>query len=147
MFELHTRLREDCIPIGKLPLCHVLLMNDSNYPWLILVPRRQDIEEIYQLEAEDQEQLTWESSFVASRLAADFKADKMNIAALGNVVPQLHIHHVVRHQTDVAWPNPIWGHKPVLPYSQSQLDELVQRLRQCFKTSTFTAAAGQLHKL
>ena len=106
MFEVHPKLAQDCIAMGKFRLCRLLLMNDANYPWFILVPEREGVTEIYQLSHEHQQQLLRESSRFARGLAEDFGADKMNIAALGNVVPQLHIHHIVRYRNDPAWPAP-----------------------------------------
>lgn len=136
-FELDYRLENDCVLVGSLPLCQILLMKDANYPWLVLVPQRNQISEIYQLDSDDQEQLVWESSFVSERLMKAFDGDKMNIAALGNVVPQLHIHHVVRLETDPAWPNPVWGAVPPKAYSSDALSQRVERLREAFTTSTF----------
>ncbi len=128
MFELHPQLANDCIALGDLPLSRVLLMNDANYPWVILVPRRDNIREIYQLSAEDQQELTRESAMVASTMARLFTADKMNVAALGNMVPQLHIHHIVRRNNDPAWPRPVWGAIPSLPYSDAQQKEITEAL-------------------
>jgi diadenosine tetraphosphate (Ap4A) HIT family hydrolase len=126
-FQLHPRLREDCIAIGRFDLCQLLMMNDSHYPWFILVPEKAGIKEIYQLSKPERQTLTEESSYLAENLAALYKADKMNIAAIGNLVPQLHIHHVVRYQTDKAWPAPIWGKFTAVPYSQKQIrDNIVQ---------------------
>lgn len=140
MFELDYRLQNDCVAIGNLMLNRILLMKDANYPWLILVPQRQGISEIYQLDVDDQEQLIWESTFVAERLMATFSGDKMNIAALGNVVPQLHIHHVLRKETDPAWPNPVWGAVPPKAYSRAALRQRVQQLQEAFETSIFKPA-------
>jgi len=140
MFELDYRLESDCINIGALPLCRILLMKDANYPWIILVPQRNDVSEIYELDPDDQEQLVWESSFVSERLIKTFYGDKMNIAALGNVVPQLHIHHVVRMQSDAAWPNPVWGAVPPKAYHSGDLETRVAQLRKIFETSTFKSA-------
>lgn len=140
MFELDHRLQNDCVEIGSLMLCKILLMKDANYPWLILVPQRQGITEIFELDAEDQEQLVWESSFVASRVMALFGGDKMNIAALGNVVSQLHIHHVVRKKVDPAWPNPVWGAVPAKAYKPRDLSQRLESLREALATSTFRPA-------
>jgi diadenosine tetraphosphate (Ap4A) HIT family hydrolase len=126
MFELHPRLEADCISIGSFPLCRLLLMNDSNYPWFILVPRRAGIREIFELSEDDQRQLLWESSSLSRLIADHFKADKINVAALGNMVPQLHIHHIVRYESDPSWPAPVWGHTPAKPYSEQKLSELVK---------------------
>jgi len=128
MFELHTQLAKDCALLGDLPLCRVLLMNDALYPWLILVPQRAEIAEIFQLSGIDQQQLLTESSAVAGALAGHFRADKMNMAALGNVVPQLHLHIIVRYRGDAAWPRPVWGVLPAQPYSAELLSQRLQEL-------------------
>ena len=120
MFELHPQLASDCVIVGKLKLCLVLLSNDSHYPWLILVPRRQGIKEVFQLEDEEQLQLTRESSAVGAAIMAHYAGDKLNVAALGNMVPQLHIHHIVRFIDDPAWPKPVWGVLASSPYSEQE---------------------------
>jgi diadenosine tetraphosphate (Ap4A) HIT family hydrolase len=125
MFELHTQLAKDCIVLGDLPLCRVLLMNDMQYPWLILVPQRASIAELFQLNSIDQQRLLEEISAVSAALAGHFRADKMNVAALGNVVPQLHVHVIVRHRDDAAWPRPVWG---VVPPQQYESELLTERL-------------------
>ncbi len=130
MFQLDERLAADTIALGDLPLCRVLLMNDSNYPWVILVPRREGIREIYELSAADQQQLLSESSQLASVMARLFQADKMNVAALGNMVPQLHIHHIARSVNDAAWPKPVWGAVAIKPYSTDEMEPLVAELKQ-----------------
>ena len=124
MFELHPRLAQDTLLVGDFPLCHLLLMNDANYPWFILVPRRADVREIFELANQDQQQLLKESSLLSKALNQLFQADKLNIAALGNMVPQLHIHHIVRYQTDQAWPNPVWGLFPAQPYAERARQEI-----------------------
>ena len=103
-------------------------MNDAQYPWLILVPQRAGITEVFQLSAKDRQQLDQESCSIASILMTHFQADKLNIAALGNVVPQLHIHHIVRFKSDAAWPKPVWGTKPSIPYSKEQLAQRSEEL-------------------
>lgn len=128
MFELHPQLAKDCLPVGRFALCHLLLMRDANYPWCILVPTRIDITEIYQLSGEDQQQLMCESSLLASSMAALFSADKMNIAALGNIVPQLHIHHIARRRDDPAWPAPVWGKVPPLAYTEEEQENILMML-------------------
>jgi len=120
-FQLHPHLQQDTVLIGKFALSQVLLMNDSQYPWCILVPQRAGLTEIYQLNQKDREQLQEESCFLAQQLATLYQADKMNIAAIGNLVAQLHIHHVVRYQTDKAWPAPVWGKFSAVPYSAEEL--------------------------
>lgn len=127
-YHLHPQLAKDCVLLGQFLLSDLLLMNDANYPWFILVPRRADVSEIYHLSLQDQQQLIVESSVLASNLVDIFDADKINIAALGNVVPQLHIHHVVRSQQDPAWPAPVWGRVTAIPYSSAQIEELRERV-------------------
>jgi len=104
-------------------------MNDANYPWFILVPDRDDITEIHQLSAADQNQLIAESSRIASIIDRLFDADKINIAALGNSVPQLHIHHIVRYKTDAAWPVPVWGKLAAIPYTDDNIGIIISKLR------------------
>ncbi|WP_027857055.1 HIT domain-containing protein [Marinobacterium jannaschii] len=127
-FELHPQLVNDCIVLGEFPLSTLLLANDSNYPWFILVPRRAEVSEIYHLSEEDQRQLMHESSFLAENLADIFAAKKMNVATLGNMVPQLHLHHVVRQEDDAAWPGPIWGKVPAVPYTDAALHDIRHKL-------------------
>lgn len=129
MFVLDQRLLQDTLPVGDYPLCRLLLSNDSQYPWFILVPRRADISEIFQLSSADQTQLWKESTALSKTLEQLFLADKMNVAALGNVVSQLHMHVIVRHKTDVAWPAPVWGKHPAVAYSAEQFASIVERLK------------------
>jgi len=129
IFQLHPRLEQDCIAIGRFELCRLLMMNDRQYPWFILVPERAGLQEIYQLSKTERELLTEESSYLAKNLAALYKADKMNIAAIGNMVPQLHIHHIVRYQTDKAWPAPVWGKFDTVPYSERQIADNLARVK------------------
>ena len=128
MFALHPRLEEDTQVIRDFSLCRLLLMNDANYPWFILVPRRTGAREIYELEDHDQQQLLKESSHLSQALKRTFHADKLNIAALGNMVPQLHIHHIVRYLSDPAWPNPVWGMCPAQPYTERARQETCSNL-------------------
>jgi diadenosine tetraphosphate (Ap4A) HIT family hydrolase len=129
MADLHPQLQKDCLLVGRFPLCRLLLMRDANYPWFILVPDREGICEIFQLSEEDQIQLLRESSLLSAVLVERFHADKLNIAALGNVVPQLHIHHVVRYRDDPAWPAPVWGRVPARPYTPEGLSAVLAALR------------------
>ena len=105
-------------------------MRDANYPWLILVPDREAITEIHQLNAVDQAQLMRESVLLSRVLETLFSPDKLNIAALGNIVPQCHVHHIVRYRSDAAWPAPVWGKLPVKEYSDETLAAVVARLKQ-----------------
>ncbi|RRJ84164.1 HIT domain-containing protein [Aestuariirhabdus litorea] len=131
-YQLDPQLSRDTLRVGEFPLCSLLLMNDNHYPWFILVPRRAGVQEIYQLAEEDRQQLLWESCYVSEKLKDLYSADKMNLAALGNMVPQLHLHHVVRYKTDAAWPAPVWGAVKATPYTEQQLAETMQRLKLVF---------------
>jgi diadenosine tetraphosphate (Ap4A) HIT family hydrolase len=133
IFQLHPRLKQDCITIGRFELCQLLMMNDSQYPWFILVPEKAGIKEIYQLSKSERRTLTEESSYLAENLAILYKADKMNIASIGNLVPQLHIHHVVRYQVDKAWPAPIWGKFAAVPYTPQQIKDNIDRVKKQLK--------------
>ncbi len=129
MFELHPQLQADCLVVGDFPLSRLLLLNDKHYPWFVLVPRRQGLREVFELGAQDRAQFHSESDRLAELLSAEFKADKMNVAALGNMVPQLHVHHVVRFRNDAAWPAPVWGKVPAIPYSEPELAAMLARAR------------------
>ncbi len=141
VFVLDSRLQQDTLPIGDFPLCRLLLSNDSNYPWFILVPRREDISEIFQLDVADQQQLWQETTALAEMLKDSFDADKLNVAALGNVVSQLHMHVIVRKREDAAWPAPVWGKNPARPYSPEQIATIRERLRLVL-TDDFTFLEG-----
>jgi diadenosine tetraphosphate (Ap4A) HIT family hydrolase len=127
-FVLHPQLANDTFLMTDLPLCRVLLMNESRYPWLILVPRRPDIREIYELTPPDRQQFWQESDQVSRALVAICQPDKLNIAALGNVVPQLHIHHIARFTQDEAWPAPVWGRFSPKPYTEQAAQDLIQSI-------------------
>lgn len=120
-FSLHQRLATDTHSLGQSRLCELRLMNDSTWPWVILVPMRENTREIYQLEEADQQRLLWESSELSRAMMELFAGDKLNVAALGNMVPQLHLHHIVRYQDDPAWPGPVWGVQPPVPYGEAEL--------------------------
>ncbi|MEX5557840.1 HIT domain-containing protein [Pseudomonas rhodesiae] len=130
MFALDQRLQQDTLVIGDFPLCRLLLSNDSNYPWFILVPRINGISEVFHLDVADQQKLWEETTGLAQWLNDGLGADKMNIGALGNVVSQLHVHVIVRKRDDVAWPSPVWGKHPARPYTQEQVAALRARLRE-----------------
>jgi diadenosine tetraphosphate (Ap4A) HIT family hydrolase len=128
MAAIHERLLADCLLLGRFPLCHLLLMQDANYPWCILVPDREDIGEIHQLTNSDQQQLMRESVQLSRALVAAFTPDKLNVAALGNIVPQLHVHHIVRYRTDAAWPAPVWSQVEPRAYSEERLSSVLKSL-------------------
>lgn len=120
-FSLHDRLAADTIMLADWPLCRVLLMNDASYPWLILVPRRAGLREIHDVAPADLPQLTQEVCAASRKLAACVQADKINVGALGNMVAQLHIHVIARFKDDPAWPGPVWGAQPPVPYNDAAL--------------------------
>jgi len=128
--DIHPQLRNDCLILGHLGLCHLLLMQEANYPWFILVPDREAITEIHQLDEADQQQLMRESVSLSRALETVFAPDKLNIASLGNIVPQCHIHHIVRYRTDAAWPAPVWGRVPLKEYSEDALAHVVDAVKQ-----------------
>ena len=128
-FKLHPRLEQDCIEVGRFTLCQLLMMNDKQYPWFILVPEKTNISEIHQLTVAEQHQFIDESSYLAGNLARLYKADKMNVASLGNMVPQLHLHHIVRYRTDITWPGPVWGKHDPMPYSNKGIEKNLNLMR------------------
>jgi len=128
-WSLHPQLEKDTINIGDLPLSRVLIINDANYPWLLLVPRRAGAVEITDLDEVAQAQLMTEIARVARALQDVTKPDKLNIAALGNVVPQLHVHIIARRRSDAAWPRPVWGVVPALAHDPQQVEALIGALR------------------
>ena len=128
-WSLNPRLETDTINIGDLPLSRVLVIKDANYPWLLLVPRRPDAVEIIDLSEIEQAQLMTEINRVARALEEVTKPDKLNIAALGNMVPQLHVHIIARRTTDAAWPRPVWGVVPALAHDPQEVEAFIGALR------------------
>ncbi|MEZ5540243.1 MAG: HIT family protein [Pseudomonadales bacterium] len=129
-FALHPQLQKDCQVVGNLPLCALLLMRDANYPWLVLVPRRAAVREWYELSETDQQQLLQETNRLAKFLQQHTQAKKMNIGALGNMVPQLHVHVIARFEQDAAWPAPVWGKVAAQPYDDAALQNRLTLVRQ-----------------
>lgn len=127
-FDLHPRLKADTVFITDLALCRLLAMNDARYPWLILVPRRERITEIHELAARDRTTLMEETATVSAVLKSLTKAHKINIGALGNLVPQLHIHVAARNPGDLAWPGPVWGQGAPIPYDPDALKVFVKNI-------------------
>lgn len=134
-FQLDEQLAKDTIPIATLPLCQLLMMNDAHYPWFILVPQRVGASEIFLLNETDQQQFLKESSWLAAALQNAFNPIKINIAALGNVVRQLHIHHVARFESDAAWPAPIWGKVPPQAMDAASIENRISQLKQHVNSS------------
>ena len=133
-FVLHAKLEADTLFLGESRLCNVRLMNDSHWPWVLLVPRAPDIREIYQLPREQQRRLAEESSLLGEGMMKAFAGDKLNVAALGNMVPQLHLHHIVRFEGDPAWPGPVWGKLAPTPYEEQAIAEIKARLQPILDT-------------
>lgn len=131
-FKLDPRLTADTVEITRLPLSSVRLMNDARYPWLILVPMREDAAELLDLSESDRQQLWREIDSASAVLKRRFSPHKLNVAALGNMVRQLHVHVVARHLDDDAWPNPVWGHGHAVSYKDKALVGLCDELRQAF---------------
>lgn len=131
--QLHPRLKQDCIELGRFKLCRLLLMNDSQFPWFLLIPERPDLTELYQLNQQEQVQFIEESCYLSKHLATLFHADKINVAAIGNLVPQLHIHHIVRYHSDIAWPAPVWGRFDPVNYTPDKIQEIRQLLTPIIK--------------
>jgi diadenosine tetraphosphate (Ap4A) HIT family hydrolase len=129
MFVLDTRLEQDTLSIGDFALCRLLLMNDATYSWFILVPRLEEVSEVFQLSSADQQLLWQETSALAEIIKDTFGADKMNIATLGNVVSQLHVHVIARRRGDATWPAPVWGRHPASTYSTEQVDGIKSKLK------------------
>lgn len=139
MFELHPQLARDTLPAGRFPLCELRLMNDANYPWFILVPQREQLREIHELNESDLFLLMHESVLLARVLTHVFKPHKLNVAALGNVVPQLHIHHIVRYEDDAAWPAPVWGKLAAKSYTVEDSAAVLTRIREALSGTAFMA--------
>ena len=141
-FARDPRLAADTFVVGETSLSQVLLMNDARYPWLILVPRRCDVTEPFELSEADQAQLWRESMRLGEAMKAHFAADKLNIAALGNQVAQLHVHHIARFHADDAWPGPVWGVGNAVPYSDAALEALMTELRSLLQQPLGLTAAN-----
>ena len=131
-FTLDKRLAADTVPVLTLGLCQLLLMNDARWPWLILVPQRAEITESHELTPLDQTMLAFETNTVSEAFKALTGCKKINIAAIGNMVPQLHIHVIARNEDDPNWPKPVWGYEKATPYKALECAEMVARLRAAF---------------
>jgi len=134
-FVLHPMLDQDTVPVTDLPLCTVRLMDDSRFPWIVLIPKLADLREIHRLEKRMRHELMDEIALCSAAMEREYSADKMNVAALGNMVPQLHIHIIARFESDDAWPGPVWGVGEALPYGDL-MPTTVLRIREVVKGST-----------
>jgi diadenosine tetraphosphate (Ap4A) HIT family hydrolase len=127
-WELHPQLAQDTLLLGDLPLSRVLLSRDANFPWLVLVPRRPGANELIDLPEAEQQELLTEIAQTARGLKRATNCDKLNIAAIGNMVPQLHIHVVARRKTDAVWPKAVWGTLPPRAYQAGELERTAAAL-------------------
>jgi len=135
---LDERLKKDCVLLAQSPLNYLLLNKDANYPWVILVPKKENISELFELSEEDQAQLNLEINQIALRMKSAFQADKMNVAAIGNVVNQLHVHVVARFKMDAVWPKPIWGALQARAYDEKQLNSTVELILNAISDLNFS---------
>ena len=129
MFTLNSKLEADTFFIADLKISRLLLMNDSNYPWLILVPREPDLTELTDLPFSDQIEVLREINFIGKILSENFGAEKLNIAALGNIVSQLHIHVIARKKNDATFPKPVWGNAVAKPYDEVAAQQIVEKIK------------------
>ena len=128
-WSLHPQLARDTITIGDLALSRLLVVNDANWPWLLLVPRRVGASDIIDLEEVERAQLMTEIARVARALKEVTACEKLNVAALGNVVPQLHVHVIARRSGDAGWPKPIWSAAQPVPHEPRELDRFVAAIK------------------
>lgn len=142
-FQLDARLAADCLILGRFPLSRLLLRNDATYPWLILVPERPGISEVFDLAAADRAALAEETALVARMLKALCSADKINVAALGNIVTQLHVHVIARYTADPAWPGPVWGRTPARAYAPDEAARMRAKVVAALDTLAARPAAAR----
>ncbi|WP_284191311.1 HIT domain-containing protein [Vibrio zhanjiangensis] len=135
-FELHPQLVKDTSTIGNFPLSIALLHKDKAVPWVILVPKRENVKELHHMSIEDQQQFLLESQAVSQTLEAIFHPDKLNLGALGNMVPQLHVHHIARYKTDIAWPGPIWGNTKGEYRSENEQNTILTQIQNMLALSS-----------
>ena len=129
-WQLDPRLADDSHPLAQLPLCELRLMDDAHHPWLVLVPRVAGATELIDLSEDQQHALLREVTQASRILRERFAPDKLNVAALGNLVPQLHLHVIARYTGDIAWPRPVWGQAAMKPYTPEALVERIATLRE-----------------
>lgn len=133
-YELHPQLAADTHPVAAFDLCELRLMDDANYPWLVLVPRLPNVHELIDLDSTQRHALTDEIDRAARALRDAFQPHKLNVAALGNLVPQLHVHVIARFEHDPAWPSPVWGRGAARPYTPEMLVERIALLQETLVT-------------
>jgi len=141
MFSLHPQLEKDSVLLGRMALCQVRLSLDANYPWCLLVPERAAITEIHHLNERERHLLMDESCLLAEVMVSLFDPKKINVAALGNMVPQLHVHHIARFEQDAAWPGPVWGKVASKAYESDKLLRRREKLINALAGENFSAAS------
>ena len=135
-FDLNPRLEGDSYPVTDLDLCAIRLMKDANYPWVLMVPRKSDLIEIIDLDAQERGRLMEEIAAVCEALKKVTDCEKLNVGALGNQVPQLHVHVIARFRDDAAWPGPVWGVVPPKPYDHDKADQVIAALKSALTGSS-----------
>lgn len=131
--QLNEELAKNSRFVTDLPLCEVRIQNEARFPWIILIPKRDNVAEIIDLSIEDQEQLLKELRMASNVMQSAFNADKLNIGALGNIVRQLHLHVIARYETDLAWPNPVWGYFELsTQYASDALSRRIALIKDAF---------------
>ncbi|RPJ68847.1 HIT domain-containing protein [Alteromonas sediminis] len=140
MFSLHPQLAKDSTFVCDLELCQLRLINDASYPWCILVPKKEGTVEVTDLTAKEYHQLQLESLQLTRVMQTLFTPKKMNIASLGNMVPQLHVHHIARYESDPAWPRPVWGQASMTVYEEHALKECVSALKSACYSRSFNTS-------
>ena len=130
MFQLHPQLAKDSFPVTNLSLSRVILANDARFPWIVLVPEREDLVDLHDMAHADYNTLAREIRSTSKAMANLFSADKMNVATLGNMVPQLHIHIIARYRNDAAWPGPVWGKGTAELYEKSAAEKRISDIRE-----------------
>ena len=139
MFQLHSTLDADTIKLGDFKLSELLMIKDQQYPWFLLVPKQNDLLDICDLSEEDQRQFWQESALLSKEIKRVFRPDKLNLGAIGNMVPQLHVHHIARFKDDVAWPAPVWGVKPLQSFNDESFTKRMESVKQFnFSSMEFT---------
>lgn len=128
-YNLDNRLRQDSLPVAKLELCEIRLLNDVRWPWLLLVPMRKNMSEVFDLAAADQKTLAEETIDTSVALKKITRAEKINTAAIGNIVRQLHVHVIARNEGDANWPGPVWGFGQAEPYSKETAAKFISRIQ------------------
>lgn len=132
-FHLDERLKGDTYTVQDLPLCRLLLMDDRRFPWLVLVPRRDALRDLHDVAKADKGAFFGEIDLASTALKKVARAEKMNVAALGNMVPQLHVHVIARFKRDACWPRPVWGEGTPVPYAPAEAGKLIDRLKKALR--------------